>query len=66
MNSARSFAIIVIVHLAVIVLWQLLVDAFHVPKFVLRSAWRNTPGFPILPSPRLKYLAASASAPWSA
>src|SRR3981081_1851440 len=34
---ARSFAIILIVHLAVIVLWQVLVDAFHVPKFVLPS-----------------------------
>ena len=30
-------AIILIVHLAVIVLWQVLVDAFHVPKFVLPS-----------------------------
>src|SRR5216683_1025140 len=37
MRSARSFAIILIVHLAVIVLWQVLVDAFHVPKFVLPS-----------------------------
>jgi NitT/TauT family transport system permease protein len=35
--SARSIAIILIVHLAVIVLWQLLVDAFHVPKFILPS-----------------------------
>jgi len=25
------------VHLAVIVLWQVLVDAFHVPKFILPS-----------------------------
>ena len=30
-------AIILIVHLAVIVLWQVLVDAFQVPKFVLPS-----------------------------
>ena len=30
-------AIILIVHLAVIVLWQVLVDAFHVPKFILPS-----------------------------
>src|SRR5258708_39237424 len=37
MRSARSFAIILIVHLAVIVLWQILVDAFEVPKFILPS-----------------------------
>ena len=36
-RSARSFAIILIVHLAVIVLWQVLVDTFHVPKFILPS-----------------------------
>jgi len=36
-RSARSFAIILIVHLTVIVLWQVLVDAFHVPKFILPS-----------------------------
>ena len=36
-RSARSFAVILIVHLVVIVLWQVLVDAFHVPKFVLPS-----------------------------
>jgi NitT/TauT family transport system permease protein len=36
-RSARSIAIILIVHLAVIALWQLLVDAFHVPKFILPS-----------------------------
>src|SRR3981081_4767289 len=36
-RSARSFAIILIVHVAVIVLWQVLVDAFQVPKFVLPS-----------------------------
>jgi NitT/TauT family transport system permease protein len=36
-RSARSIAIILIVHLAVIVLWQLLVDAFLVPKFILPS-----------------------------
>ena len=37
MRSARSFAIILIVHFAVIVLWQVLVDAFQVPKFILPS-----------------------------
>src|SRR6266403_1591605 len=37
MRSARAFAIILIVHLAVIVLWQVLVDAFAVPKFILPS-----------------------------
>jgi len=36
-RSARSFAVILIVHLTVIVLWQVLVDAFHVPKFILPS-----------------------------
>jgi len=36
-KSARSFAIILIVHLAVILFWQLAVDAFHVPKFILPS-----------------------------
>ncbi len=36
-RSARSLAIILIVHLAVLVLWQVLVDAFHVPKFILPS-----------------------------
>src|SRR5260370_33572512 len=38
MRSARSLAIILIVHLAVIVLWQVLVAAFHWPKFILPSA----------------------------
>lgn len=37
MRSMRAFAIILIVHLAVIVLWQVLVDAFQVPKFILPS-----------------------------
>src|SRR5437588_3788119 len=37
MRSVRSFAIILIVHLAVIVLWQVLVDTFQVPKFILPS-----------------------------
>jgi NitT/TauT family transport system permease protein len=37
MRSAKTFAIILIVHLAVIVLWQVLVDAFQVPKFILPS-----------------------------
>src|SRR5260370_21638340 len=37
MRSAGSFAIILVVHFAVIVLWQVLVDAFHVPKFILPS-----------------------------
>jgi NitT/TauT family transport system permease protein len=36
-KGTKSFAIIVVVHLAVIVLWEVLVDAFHVPKFVLPS-----------------------------
>src|SRR2546430_12518634 len=37
MRSVRSFAIILIVHLAVIALWQVLVDAFQVPKFILTA-----------------------------
>ena len=37
MRSLQSLAIILAVHLAVIVLWQVLVDAFAVPKFVLPS-----------------------------
>src|SRR5437763_6979940 len=37
MRSFRSLAVILIVHLAVIVLWQVLVDAFHVPRFILPS-----------------------------
>ena len=37
MRSAKTFAIILVVHLAVIVLWQVLVDAFAVPKFILPS-----------------------------
>jgi NitT/TauT family transport system permease protein len=36
-SPTRSFAIILIVHFAVIVLWQVLVDAFQVPKFILPS-----------------------------
>jgi NitT/TauT family transport system permease protein len=36
-GSARSVAIILIVHLAVIVLWQVMVDALQVPKFILPS-----------------------------
>ena len=36
-RSASSIAIILVVHLAVLVLWQLLVDAFNVPKFILPS-----------------------------
>ena len=36
-SSTRSLAIILAVHLAVIVLWQVLVDAFHVPNFILPS-----------------------------
>ena len=36
-SPARSFAIVLIVHLAVLVFWQVAVDAFHVPKFVLPS-----------------------------
>src|SRR5438445_13040680 len=46
----RSLAIILIVHLVVIVLWQVLVDAFQVPKFILPSplatiATLGTPGY---------------------
>src|SRR5204862_370457 len=37
MRSVRSLAVILIVHLVVIVLWQVLVDAFHVPRFILPS-----------------------------
>src|SRR3981081_2505575 len=37
LRSARSLAIILIAHLVVIVLWQVVVDAFHVPRFVLPS-----------------------------
>src|SRR3982075_4036539 len=37
MRSAKTFAIILVVHLGVIVLWQVLVDAFAVPKFILPS-----------------------------
>ena len=49
-RSIRSAAIILIVHLAVIVLWQVLVDAFQVPKFILPSplatiATLGTPGY---------------------
>jgi NitT/TauT family transport system permease protein len=36
-RSARSIAIILAVHLAVLVIWQLLVDGFHVPEFILPS-----------------------------
>jgi NitT/TauT family transport system permease protein len=36
-RSARTVAIILGVHLAVIVLWQVAVDAFDVPKFILPS-----------------------------
>jgi NitT/TauT family transport system permease protein len=36
-RSAQSLAIILIVHLAVIILWQILADAFQVPKFILPS-----------------------------
>ncbi|HLG83755.1 MAG TPA: ABC transporter permease [Bradyrhizobium sp.] len=36
-RSAGSIAIILVVHLAMLVLWQVLVDAFHVPKFILPS-----------------------------
>ncbi len=36
-HSARSIAIILVVHLTVLVLWQVMVDAFHVPKFILPS-----------------------------
>ncbi len=36
-RSVRSLAVIVVVHLAVVVLWEIVVDAFHVPKFILPS-----------------------------
>lgn len=36
-RSTRSIAIILVVHLAVLLVWQLAVDAFHVPKFILPS-----------------------------
>ncbi len=36
-RTSRNFAVILIVHLAVLVLWQVAVDAFHVPKFILPS-----------------------------
>ena len=36
-RSARAIAIILIVHLAVLVLWQVSVDVFQVPKFILPS-----------------------------
>ena len=36
-RSVSRIAIILLVHLAVVVLWQVLVDAFHVPKFILPS-----------------------------
>jgi NitT/TauT family transport system permease protein len=36
-RSARTIAIILVVHLAVLVLWQVTVDAFQVPKFILPS-----------------------------
>jgi NitT/TauT family transport system permease protein len=36
-RSVRAFAIVLGVHLAVIALWQVLVDALNVPKFILPS-----------------------------
>ena len=36
-KSAQSVAIVLIVHFAVILLWQLSVDAFRVPSFILPS-----------------------------
>lgn len=36
-RTTRSFAIILVVHLVVLVLWQVAVDAFQVPKFILPS-----------------------------
>jgi NitT/TauT family transport system permease protein len=36
-RSVRSLTIILIVHLCVILLWEVLVDAFQVPKFILPS-----------------------------
>ena len=73
-RPARSFAIILIVHLAVIVLWQVLVDAFQVPKFILPSplatlatlgsakyAWLSN-----LAVTAVEILGGFALAPWSA
>jgi NitT/TauT family transport system permease protein len=37
MRPVRTLAIILIVHVGVIVLWQVLVDVFQVPKFILPS-----------------------------
>jgi NitT/TauT family transport system permease protein len=36
-RSARSVAIIFVVHIGVVLLWQILVDLFAVPKFILPS-----------------------------
>ena len=36
-RSVRAFAVILGVHLAVVALWQVLVDVLHVPKFILPS-----------------------------
>ena len=73
-RSAKTLAIILIVHLAVIVLWQVLVDVFAVPKFILPSplaalatltsakyAWLSN-----LAVTAAEISAASASARWSA
>ena len=51
MRSVRTLAIILIVHVAVIVLWQVLVDIFQVPKFILpsRVSWSNLLANSVLP-----------------
>ena len=36
-RSARAFAVVLGVHLAVIALWQILVDGLQVPQFILPS-----------------------------
>ena len=36
-SSVRSFGVIVLVHLAAVLAWQFLVDAFQVPRFMLPS-----------------------------
>lgn len=36
-SPVQSFGVVVLVHLAVLLVWQLLVDAFRVPEFILPS-----------------------------
>lgn len=53
LRSSKGFALVLLVHLAVIVLWQVLVDALHVPKFVLPSPLAT---FATLSSPNYAWL----------